>query len=216
VLRTGEEKRSLNLNLRPPALEGPAMTAETGQNPGTELGAADQAMQRYADGDDDAFPVLYDVVAPRLQAYVRLNVRDPSLVNDIVQQTFLHVHRARSSFLRGAPVLPWIFAIARRLVIDAARLRKAAASVPLDDFDAVTPAPSSEEAVGAHQLARRIEGELARLPSSQRQAFQLVREQGLSLKEAARLLGTTALAVRLRAHRAVRSLRSALERDNRR
>ena len=192
------------------------MTAESDQNArAQEASAADRAMESYADGDESAFAALYDVVAPRLQAYVRRNVRDPSLANDIVQQAFLHMHRARSTFLRGAAVLPWAYAIARRLIIDAARLRQSAAALERigpDDIE-VTPLPGTAEAVDAHELARRVQEVLARLPSSQRDAFQLVREQGLSLQEAARVLGTTTLAVRLRTHRAMRSLRSALERD---
>ena len=182
-----------------------------------EDGADDRAMNRYADGDDRAFPELYDLVAPRLHGYVRRNVRDVQLASDIIQQTFLHMHRARSSFLRGAAVMPWALAIARRLIIDAARLRvPVPGPLPLDESSAASARPDSEQVVQASQLARRVAHELARLPESQRQAFELVQEQGLSLKEAARLLGTTAVAVRLRAHRAIVSLQSALERDFRR
>jgi RNA polymerase sigma-70 factor (ECF subfamily) len=177
----------------------------------------DRAMDRYADGDDGAFPRLYDAVAPRLATYVRRNVRDGQLASDIIQQTFLHMHRARSTFVRGAAVMPWAFAIARRLIIDAARARAPApVEVPLDEASAASPRPDGEQVAQAGQLAHRVAAELARLPASQRQAFELVQEQGLSLEEAARILGTSAVAVRLRAHRAITSLRSALERDFRR
>jgi RNA polymerase sigma-70 factor (ECF subfamily) len=171
-------------------------------------------MERYADGDDSAFPVLYDVVAPRLAAYVRRRVRDSELAGDIIQQTFLHMHRARSTFVRGAPALPWVFTIARRLIIDAARSRRAAPAGELFDVDRLPEsAEDAEKRLQTRETAARVAAGLAQLPESQREAFELVKQRGLSLKEAARRLGITAMAVKLRAHRALCSLRSLLERD---
>jgi RNA polymerase sigma-70 factor (ECF subfamily) len=64
--------------------------------------------------------------------------------------------------------------------------------------------------VQAQQLATRIQRELARLPETQRVAFELVKQEGLSLAEAAQVLGTTVAAVKLRAHRAYEALRAVL------
>jgi RNA polymerase sigma-70 factor (ECF subfamily) len=176
----------------------------------------DRAMDRYADGDQQAFAVVYDAVAPRLTAYIRRSVGDPELARDILQQTFLHMHRARSTFVPGAAALPWAFAIARRLIIDGARTRRAQPEPePLDGNLAAASGLGSEELVFAHEAARRIVSELARLPASQRQAFELLKEEGLSLKQVAGILGITVTAVKLRAHRAVVALRSILERDSR-
>ena len=41
-----------------------------------------------------------------------------------MQQTFLQMHRARGSFIPGAPVMPWALAIAKRLMIDSARRQR--------------------------------------------------------------------------------------------
>jgi RNA polymerase sigma-70 factor (ECF subfamily) len=171
-------------------------------------------MDRYADGDGDAFAVVYDVVAPRLAAYIHRNVHDRALGDDILQQTFLHMHRARSTFARGVEALPWAFAIARRLIIDSARLRRGTpAHEPLDLARTAAVPDGGEARVYAHETARRIARELARLPPAQRQAFQLLKQEGLSLREAAGVLGTTVTAVKLRAHRALLALRSSLEKD---
>src|SRR3954470_5646877 len=89
-------------------------------------------MDRYAAGDDSGFEVVYDLLAPRLAAYLARRVRDRGAVEDIVQQTFMHMHRARGSFIRGAEVLPWAFAIARRLMIDNDRLAR---RQPIVDHD---------------------------------------------------------------------------------
>src|SRR5262245_35377161 len=78
-------------------------------------------MTRYADGDDAAFAELYDFLAPRLYGYVLRRTGRSACAEDLLQQTLLNVHRARGSFNRGADVLPWVFSIARRLLIDKAR-----------------------------------------------------------------------------------------------
>jgi RNA polymerase sigma-70 factor (ECF subfamily) len=64
--------------------------------------------------------------------------------------------------------------------------------------------------VHAGEMAVRVQVVLDRLPSSQRAAFELIKQEGLSVAEAAEVLGTTVAAVKLRAHRAYEALRQAL------
>src|SRR5262249_42056168 len=85
---------------------------------------ADAAMERYANGDGAAFAELYDAIAPRLLGFLRRANLDGVAAEDLVQETLLQMHRARGTFIPGAPVMPWAFAIARRLMIDSARRRK--------------------------------------------------------------------------------------------
>ncbi len=173
-------------------------------------------MDRYAAGDDGAFEEVYDHLAARLAGYVGRRVRDRALVDDVVQETFLHMHRARGSFIRGAEVLPWAFAIARRLMIDNDRAARRQKTTVLDaDADGPVPvgmtsAATAEELVQAKQTAGRLHAELARLSHPQRDAFELLKNEGLSLAQAAAVLGTTVTAVKLRAHRAYLALRQAL------
>src|SRR3954454_22957142 len=78
---------------------------------------ANEAMDRYADGDASAFPILYDAIAPRIEGLVRRRTRDASRIDDIVQQTFERIHRARGTFIRGSDFLSWAFTIARNLFL---------------------------------------------------------------------------------------------------
>jgi RNA polymerase sigma-70 factor (ECF subfamily) len=168
-------------------------------------------MSRYAAGDEAAFGVVYDGLAPRLYGYLVRQTRDRARSEDLVQQTFLQMHRARGSFVPGADVVPWAFAIARRLMIDG--FRRGKREVLQDTTERDEPAttdPAADDLVQAQQLATRIRRELARLPETQRVAFELVKEEGLSLAEAAEVLGTTVSAVKLRAHRAYEALRAVL------
>jgi RNA polymerase sigma-70 factor (ECF subfamily) len=177
---------------------------------------ADAAMDRYASGDTDAFSVLYDLLAPRLYGFLLRQTRSPARAEDLVQQTMLQMHCARGRFIRGAPVTPWAFAIARRLSIDEARKNKLEGLRPShpsgrDPVDlAVATDPSPHDLVHSSELARMIQRELDRLPPGQRAAFELVKHDGLTHAEAAGVLGTTVMAVKLRAHRTYEALRAAL------
>jgi RNA polymerase sigma-70 factor (ECF subfamily) len=172
-------------------------------------GSADEAMARYAAGDDDAFAAVYDRVAPRLAAYLQRRVHDRGRVEDLIQQTFLHMHRARGTFIQGAEVLPWAFAIARRLFLNRRRDER---ELPLDDEgDAalIDHAYHGEELLAAHETAGRLRAALEGLSEPQRAAIELVKGEGMSLAQAARILGTTVLGVKLRSHRAYVALRAA-------
>jgi RNA polymerase sigma-70 factor, ECF subfamily len=173
--------------------------------------AANAAMERYAGGDDAAFSELYDALSPRLLQFLVRQTRDDSRAEDLLQQTMLQIHCARGRFLQGADVLPWAFAIARRLVIDSYRRRRHEVASGADPAGTVTsPHQPVDERLHSMRLAHDLERELARLPEPQRIAFELVKKDGLSMKEAAQVLGTTVTAIKLRAHRAYVALREAL------
>jgi RNA polymerase sigma-70 factor (ECF subfamily) len=176
--------------------------------------AASAAMDRYACGDDAAFSELYDLLAPRLSAFAMRRTRDEGTTEDLVQQTFLQMHCARRHFAPGAAVTPWAFAIARRLLIDSFR-KKGRGPVWVDDNgeearESVAPGASPAEVMARRRLAKRMTEELSRVSETDRTAFELVKFDGLSLAEAAEVLGTTANAVKLRAFRAAEVLRASL------
>jgi RNA polymerase sigma-70 factor (ECF subfamily) len=182
------------------------------------LDGADAAMERYARGDATAFADVYDAIAPRLLDFLRRATRDASAAEDLMQQTLLHMHRARGSFIPGAPVMPWACAIARRLVTDSARRRRVEQRVfsetPADDdrmtYEPVAATAAADDLLHAQRLAWRMQQRIDALPELQRSAYWLLRQEGLSLKRAAEVLGTTVSAVKLRAHRASVALRAAL------
>jgi RNA polymerase sigma-70 factor (ECF subfamily) len=170
-------------------------------------------MERYARGDDAAFADVYDALAPRLYGYLLRQTKDVARAEDLVQQTLLQMHRARGTFIPGAEVTPWAFAIARRLLIDGLRRgRREVLRSGEDDAgdEPVATDARADDLVQAHELAARIQRELARLPEGQRVAFELIKQEGLSLAQAAEVLGTTVAAVKLRAHRAYEALRAVL------
>lgn len=194
------------------ALSNPATKRLVAEAPRSDNASLDRAMERYARGDDDAFAEIYDELAPRLHAFVLRHTRDRSKAEDLVQQTMLQIHRARGRFEPGAPVMPWAFAIARRLLIDQHRRRREVllpADEDVADLLVALDARADDLAI-AKEVEAQIGEELTRLPENQRVAFELIKQEGLSVAEAAAVLGTTTSAVKLRAHRAYEALRSVL------
>src|SRR5262249_22557862 len=139
--------------------------------------AGDAAMERYAAGDDAAFEALYDALAGRLYAYLRRHAPDPHVCDDLVQETFLRMHRARGTFMTGAAVRPGASAVAGRLLVERVRRDRrtplGAADVDPEPVSPLGAADRPEQIAEAREVARRLAGALARLPDSQRNAFEL-------------------------------------------
>lgn len=185
----------------------------------SDLDPADQAMNRYADGEDAAFAEVYRSVASRLRSFLVRLVRSETVADDLLQETFLRMHRARGSFARGARLLPWCYAIARNVHVDHLRHRPTQRERPAEDDEpfetAAGPEHDGEQVAVAAQLAALVERTLAKLPPNQREAFILLRYEGLSVADAAAILGVTEGAVKLRAFHAYETLRAAIGAEKR-
>ena len=174
-------------------------------------------MRKYCDGDASAFRELYALVAPRLLGYLVKMARDRAVAEDLLQQTFLKLHRARAAYVRGADPLPWLYAIAHRTFIDEARKQKRTIVRPAGDdalpdvAAAITgePAAATKEPADPELTAAALDA-LAALPEQQRVAVVLVKLEGKSFAEAADIAGTTVGAMKVRAHRGYEALRAKL------
>jgi RNA polymerase sigma-70 factor, ECF subfamily len=194
----------------------PAATPERGSaEPASEATSLDRAMGRYAEGHDAAFGEVFAALAPRLLAFLRRLCGSPELAHDLVQETFLRMHRARGSFVPGSAVVPWAYAIARNCFVSHARSLKSRAarnSLDITDHELATGLESNaEETAAVRQSAELVERTLARMSVTSREAFVLIRFEGQSVAEAAQILGVSEGAVKLRAFRAYEILRAALK-----
>jgi RNA polymerase sigma-70 factor (ECF subfamily) len=179
----------------------------------TETAPADTTlealMERYVDGDEAAFDALYQGSSSRLFGYLLRLTRSRERAEDLLQVTYSKVHRARGSYLRGAPVMPWFIAIARRSFLDERR----SAKVRKEDlsFDGTLPEPSSVNQDVGDDVADALERALDSLPENYREAIVLTKVTGLSLAEASEVLGATPTALKLRVHRGYVKLRERLD-----
>ena len=168
------------------------------------------AMERYADGDPAGFDVVYRGLAPVVNRCLIRWVGDPDLAGDLVQETFLRVHRARARYRTGAPVGPWVLTIARRLSIDALR-RKGRAKVRLTrEGDLPEPTPIPKDEPTPQWMLQEVRDAIAALPESQRAVVGMHKLEGRPMAEVAEILGISEGAARVRAHRGYKRLRSTL------
>jgi RNA polymerase sigma-70 factor (ECF subfamily) len=133
---------------------------------------------------------------------------DRARAQDVVQETMLRAWRQPEVLaqLRG-PVRPWLFTVARRLVIDEWRRHRTDRDVPLDDG----PETSEDDATDA-VLDTWIVGEaLSRLSPQHRAVLEQCYYQGRTTAEAAAVLGIPEGTVKSRTHYALRALRLALQ-----
>lgn len=168
-------------------------------------------MQRYQAGDAAAFQGVYRALSERIYGFLVRSTGDRATADDLMQEVFLKIHRARASYRPGAPVLPWAFAIARHAAVSRARSvgrRNKREEVREDLSDA--PAPAEGEGAADDPRLDAVQAAIDELPAAQREALLLLKVSGLSVKEAAEATGATVGAIKLRAHRAYEAIRERL------
>lgn len=158
-------------------------------------------MKRYQHGEYRAFEVLYERYSPRLYGYLRTKCSNPGEAEDLLQQTFLNVHRNRYRYDSTLPFVPWIFSIARNILIDHLRKRRA---VPTEDGKLISLADRASERFAESPSMEEI---LNLLPPEQRRLLELRFSEGMSFEEIAGKHGITAVSARKRVSRAIEYLR---------
>ena len=153
-----------------------------------------------------AFEALFRRYAPRLNGlFMRSGAGD--LSGDLVQKTFLHVHRARADYQRGRPFRPWIYTIALNVRREEARKKARSREV------AVAPERLREPSVdpsASSSTDRLVQRALEQLSDTAREVVVLHWYDGMSFPEIANMLGASVSAVKVRAHRAYEQLRKIL------
>jgi len=172
-------------------------------------------MAAYCAGDRGAFERLFANLAPRVHGFFMRSFRSEAVADDLMQATFLRLHRARADYQCSQPLRPWVFAIAARVRLDEYRRRKRMredldeeALAREEEGGSWSKAPEAEAA--ANERMDGVRAALEALPESQRVIVHLHRYEGLTFAEIARVLGTTEGAVRVRAFRAYERLRKQL------
>jgi RNA polymerase sigma-70 factor (ECF subfamily) len=180
--------------------------AQARQVPDRAPAQLDQWMERYQDGDPAAPGVLIAALSPALLRFFRSQHATREYADDLLQDTWLRIHRVRHTYRPGEPVLPWVYAIARRTKIDGYRRTRRIASreTPMQRMDLPSSAPRHDGLLDFETL-------IASLPESQREVITMLKVSGLTLEEVARATSSTVGAVKQRAHRAYERLRRLLQ-----
>jgi RNA polymerase sigma factor (sigma-70 family) len=176
------------------------------------------ALMRSAQrGDADAYAALMQELAVRVRQIVRHRraFLEHADVEDLVQDVLLSVHAVRATYDRTRPFLPWLLAITRNRLADAARryARHGAHEVGVDDLDVTFFSNSTNTMTTMYGDPEALEDAIADLPAGQRSAIEMLKLREMSLKEAAAASGTSVGALKVATHRAMDALRRKLKKE---
>ena len=169
----------------------------------------EELMQAYVLGDAAAFRALFARYAPDLLRVFRRHLRDHEAARDLLQQTFLQLHRARRDFDARKPLRPWLFTIALNLEREHFRRKKRKPEASLD-FEHEAGLASLPDTSTHFAAASDLHAALERLPAQQREVIELHWFGGLSFPEVASVIGARLAATKVRAHRGYCQLRALL------
>ena len=162
-------------------------------------------MAVYQGGSLEGFERVYAALAPSLRGYLTALTRNAAHADDLVQDTFLQIHRSRHTYRRDLPVRPWVFAIARHVwMMDLrTRSRRPHASGELPDV----AVPAEMAGLADRDALRRALGSVL---DDRREALLLHHVWGFSFAEIGQMLGIRADAAKLRSSRGMNDLRALL------
>ncbi len=168
-------------------------------------------MERAQGGDGAAYAALLRDCLPLIRRMARQNGVRPDILDDVVQDTLLTIHRARHTFDPARPFTPWLRAIVQRRGVDVMRRVGRQGSremhAPLAYEAHPDPAAGAEQHVADRGRAERLVAAVALLPPGQREAMEQLGLQERSLAEASLLTGRSPGALKVNLHRALKSLR---------
>lgn len=177
-------------------------------------------MRSAQDGDAAAFASLLREITPLLRRKVMRKewVRCPQTAEDIVQEILLSVHTARATYDPERPFLPWLMAIARNRMADAARrnARQAAHEVTVERLPEVRSEADQHRALCDSDVQRQLHQAIHQLPPTQRRAVELLKLREMTMKEAEAASGVSIGALKVAVHRAIKSLSGLLDKEERR
>lgn len=176
---------------------------------GGDSGPEDAALLRaVARGDRRALAALHAEHAPWLVLRLSRRCSDPGLVDEVVQDTFVAVWRSASKWDGSGAVGAWIWGIGVRRLVDALRARPRPTAPLQDEMTGVVASAEEQVLLGVEH--GDLAGALGRLSPELRAVVQATVLDGLTTREAGRLLGVPAGTVKTRMMRARAALREEL------
>ncbi|MET0482178.1 MAG: sigma-70 family RNA polymerase sigma factor [Aestuariivirgaceae bacterium] len=160
-------------------------------------------------GDERSYAAFLEQVSIMIRSFLRQRVAHQAIdPEDVVQETLLAVHLKRHTWISDAPVMPWLYAIARHKLVDALRRRGRRTEIGLEGIDELAPDHTPEPL-----LRRDLERVLDMLTPAQRAVVAAISVEGCSIAETARRLGKSETAIRVSLHRGLSAISARFRRD---
>jgi RNA polymerase sigma-70 factor (ECF subfamily) len=162
----------------------------------------------YQNGSMDDFEALYAALRQPLLRYLWTFVRNATVAEDLLQNAFLQIHRARQTYTPRRPVRPWVYAISRHVALMHLRSKRRRPEFQAEERLPEVPVPPEMEKLADRSTLHRL---LADLPQPSQEVLILHHLLGLSFEEVGRVLGVAPGTAKVRSHRALKKIRSQLE-----
>jgi RNA polymerase sigma-70 factor (ECF subfamily) len=169
----------------------------------------EELMAAYVAGDEQAFVELFRRYTPWLLRLLVRGLRRREEAEDLLQQTFLHLHRARADFRSGHRLRPWVAAIALNVKREYLRRLQRRGEAQLEESEQREPVATTGDPERAAEAAA-VRRAMRQLPEAQQEVLELHWFAGLHFSEIADIVGAKQSAVKVRAHRAYQHLRRLL------
>ena len=168
-------------------------------------------MLRYKDGDVDAFETLYRRHNDALYRYLLRLCRHRDTAEDIFQEVWGKIIKARSRYQATAKFTTFLYRVAHNCFIDHIRRnRRHQNTADIEPDSQASPADAPEVETERSLARRRLDAALQDLPEEQRDVFLLHEESGLNLDEIALVTGANRETTKSRLRYAVKELRAAI------
>lgn len=168
-----------------------------------------QLMQKSQAGDAAAYHALLTELSRMLDRFLARKIDQKETRDDLCQEILISIDSSKQTYDPALPFLPWLYAIANFKVIDHwRRIGRRPEHILLDEglHDSLASEFSRESLLSEMGVTEHLLG----LPEKQRRAVELVKQEGLSVAEAAKRLNMSESAIKVSIHRAIRAIRKQL------
>lgn len=180
--------------------------------------ADSQLMLRVKEGDEPSFALLLHRFRVPVYQFLNRMVHSPAVAEELAQEVFLRVYRARATYEPSAKFTTWLYRISTHLALNYLRdSRKERDLIRIDDtpergrpVQIASGKATIEETLEASDRIWRIRRAVDELPEKQRVAVLMHKYQELDYRQIAELLDTSESAVKSLLFRAYESLRVKL------
>lgn len=182
-----------------------------------KTGNSEQIKEQFVaglEGDGAAYEQALRALSDVLRAYIRKRLAPYGLesdVEDIVQNALIAIHDKRATYERTRLLMPWVYGISKYKLLQHLRADGRRRSIISDIQVETVPESFQVDETQEPSAAQDVSIMLDALSPEQRQAIDLTKLKGLSIKEAASHAGTSVSSMKVRVHRAMKRLQKRTE-----
>jgi RNA polymerase sigma-70 factor (ECF subfamily) len=164
---------------------------------------------RYVEGDEAAFRVFYERVAPKIWTFVKRKAPSQGIAEEIYQEAWTKIHRFRDRYDPALEPLPWVYTIARSVLIDRMRALNANPEVATDPETLEQRSDTARNDLGSSETSGEndLEEFLSELPPDQGELLRKRYLEDLSFEEIAAASGVREVTIRKRLSRILQKIR---------